>query len=167
MRAWLAKTVSKMADSKHEKATPWLEKDALPRIGNMPITAVTAIGPREVLRALRVIEARGAVDSAHCIKQICGQVLRYTVAEGSAERYMTADLRGALAHAEKKHYAALTELPQLGGLMRSIFDDTANAHTVKALKLTPLVFSRPGELRAAEWSEFNLDTAEWRIPAAR
>jgi integrase len=163
-RAWLAKTAPRLADSTHEKTTTWLEKDVFPHIGKMPIAA---IGPRDVLRALRVIEARGAVDSAHRIKQICGQVFRFAVAEGSAERDITADLRGALEFAEKTHYAAITEPVQLGELMLAIADYTGNLYTIEALKLTPLVFVRPGELRAAEWVEFNLDAAEWRIPGGK
>lgn len=125
---------------------------------------ISSIGPRDVLRALRVIEARGAVDSPHRIKQICGQVFRFAVAEGTVERDITADLRGALQHAGKKHYAAITDPAQVGQLMRSIYDYTGNSYIIEALKLTALVFVRPGELRAAEWAEFDLEGAQWRIP---
>ncbi len=106
-------------------------------------------------------------DSAKRIHQICGQVFRFAVAEGSAERDVTADLRGALQQAEKGHYAAITEPKQVGALMRSIFAYNGHLYTMAALKLSPLVFVRPGELRKAEWAEMDLDGAEWRIPGSK
>ena len=129
---------------------------------------MSTIGPRDVLdRAVRKIEARGSIDTAHRAMQICGQVFRYAVAVGSAERDVTVDLRGALATIPESHFSAITEPHQAGELMRSIFDYTGHPCTVAALKLTPLVFVRPGELRTAEWAEIDLDAAEWRIPGAQ
>jgi integrase len=113
------------------------------------------------------MEGRGALDSVQRVKQICGQVFRYAVATGSAERDVTQDLKGALAKAKAGHFAAITEPQQAGALMRSIYDYTGHPYTVAALKLAPLVFVRPGELRTAEWSEIDLDAAEWRIPGAK
>jgi integrase len=113
------------------------------------------------------MEARGAIDSAHRVKQVCGQVFRYAVASGLAERDVTADLRGALATALKSNYAAITDPKQAGDLMRSIHAYTGHPYAVAALKLSPLVFVRPGELRAAEWAEIDLDAAEWRIPGRK
>ena len=150
--------------STHGKITTWLEKDVFPFIGKMPIST---IGPRDVLGALRVMEARGALDSVQRVKQVCGQVFRYAVACGSAERDVTQDLKGAMAKATPSHFAALTEPKPVGDLMRSIFAYTGHPYTVAALKLTPLVFVRPGELRTAEWTEMDLDAAEWRIPGAK
>jgi integrase len=98
---------------------------------------------------------------------LCGQVFRFAVVSGLAERDVTADLRDALATKTGTHYAALTEPKQVGQLMRSIYDYAGHPYTVAALKLTPLVFVRPGELRTAEWSEIDLDAAEWRIPASK
>ena len=163
-REWLEKSAAERMASTHTKVTTWLEKDVFPYIGRMPISA---IGPRDVLAALRHMEGRGALDSVQRVKQICGQVFRYAVASGSAERDVTQDLKGALAKAVAGNFAAITEPKQAGALLRSIFVYAGHPYTVAALKLSPLVFVRPGELRTAEWAEFDLDAAEWRIPASK
>ena len=163
-RQWLTKTAAERAASTQEKVTTWLEKDVFPSIGKKPIST---IGPRDVLAAVQKMEARGAIDSAHRVKQICGQVFRYAVASGLAERDVTADLRGALATVPKSNYAAITDPKQAGELMRSIHSYTGHPFALAALKLSPLVFVRPGELRAAEWEEIDLDAAEWRIPGRK
>lgn len=163
-RDWLAKTAAERMASTHSKVTTWLEKDVFPWIGAMPISA---IGPRDVLAALRKMEARGALDSVQRVKQICGQIFRYAVASGSAERDVTQDLKGALAKHVAGHFAAITEPKQAGDLMRAIFSYQGHPYTVAALKLSPLVFVRPGELRTAEWAEIDLDAAEWRIPGSK
>lgn len=162
-RAWLATTESKRAKVTQSRITTLLEKDIFPYIGSMPISNIK---PRDVLdKAVRRIEARGTIDTAHRAKQFCGQIFRYAVAVGLAERDVTTDLRGALASIPESHFAAITEPKKAGELMRSIFDYGGHPYTVAALKLTPLVFVRPGELRTAEWAEIDLDAAEWRIPA--
>jgi len=162
-RAWLATTESKRAKVTQSRITTLLEKDIFPFIGSMPISNIK---PRDVLdKAVRRIEARGTIDTAHRAKQFCGQIFRYAVAVGLAERDVTTDLRGALASIPESHFAAITEPKKAGELMRSIFDYGGHPYTVAALKLTPLVFVRPGELRTAEWAEIDLDAAEWRIPA--
>ena len=163
-RDWLAKTAADRMSSTQGKVTAWLEKDVFPFIGTMPISA---IGPRDVLAALRKMEARGALDSVHRVKQVCGQVFRYAVATGSADHDVTQDLKGALAKATAGHFGAITEPKQLGGLMRSIYAYTGHPCTVAALKLSPLVFVRPGELRTMEWSELDLDATQWRIPGSK
>ena len=163
-RDWLAKTAADRMPTTQDKITAWLEKDVIPFIGKMPISA---IGPRDVLAALRKMEARGALESVQRVKQVCGQVFRYAVATGSAERDVTQDLKGALAKPTAGHFAAITEPKQAGDLMRSIFDYSGHPCTVAALKLSPLVFVRPGELRTMEWVEVDLDAAEWRIPASK
>jgi integrase len=164
-RSWLAKTASKRAQVTQSRITTLLEKDLFPFIGSMPISSIK---PRDVLdKAVRKIEARGAIDTAHRAKQICGQIFRYAVAVGLAERDVTTDLRGAIASIPKSHFSAITEPKQAGELMRAIFDYTGHPCTVAALKLSPLVFVRPGELRTAEWAEIDLDAAEWRIPASK
>lgn len=161
---WLKATAAKRAAITQDKVSTWLRKDVFPYIGKMPITT---IGPRDVLAVVRKMEARGVIDSAKRVAQICGQVFRFAVAEGTAERDVTADLRGAFQHAEKKHYAAITDPAKLGELLRSIHAYTGHPGTVAAMKLAPMVFLRPGELRAGEWAEIDLGAAEWRIPAAR
>jgi integrase len=160
-RQWLAKTASERAISTQEKVTGWLNHDVFPFIGAKPISA---IGPRDVLAAVQKVESRGAIDSAHRVKQICGQVFRYAVASGFAERDVTADLKGALAAPERGHYAAITEPKQVAALLRSIDGYCGHPYALAALKLSPLVFVRPGELRAAEWVEIDLVAGEWRIP---
>lgn len=161
---WLQATAANRAPITQDKVSTWLKKDINPYIGTMPIST---IGPRDVLAVARKMEARQVFDSAKRIVQICGQVFRYSVAEGTAERDVTTDLRGALQQADKKHFAAITDPKQAGNLMRSIFDYSGHPYTVAALKLTPLVFVRPGELRTAEWAEIDLDAAEWRIPGSK
>lgn len=165
-RDWLAKTKARRANTSQAKVTTWLEKDVFPFIGSMP---VSSIGPRDVLdKVVRKIEARGAIDTAHRVKQLVGKVFRYAVVERLAERDVTADLREALTSKGKTvHHAAITEPAELGGLLRSIDAYSGHKTTVVALKITPLVFVRPVELRTMEWPELRLDDAEWRIPGAK
>jgi len=118
-------------------------------------------------KVARRMEARGIHESAHRIVQICSQVFRYAVAIGLVERDVTVDLRGALVSVEKTNYAAITDPKQVGQLMRSIRAYEGHPTVRAALQLSPLVFVRPGELRAAEWSEMDLDAGEWRIPSSR
>jgi len=161
---WLMKTAAIRSESTQVKVTAWLENDVFPSIGGKPIST---IGPRDVLAAVQKMEARGAIDSAHRVKQLCGQIFRYAVAMGSAERDVTADLKGALSTAPKSNYAAITEPKKVGELMRAINDYAGHPYATAALKLSPLVFVRPGELRAAEWVEIDLEAAEWRIPGRK
>ncbi|MDR3453792.1 MAG: integrase arm-type DNA-binding domain-containing protein [Rhodoferax sp.] len=163
-RHWLAKTAPIRAQGTQDNITSWLEKDVFPFIGKMPIST---IGPRDVLATVRKMEVRGAIDSAHRVKQICGQVFRFAVADGTAERDVTADLKGALSAVPRTHFAAITEPKQAGDLMRSIFNYSGHPCTVAALKLNPMLFVRPGELRTMEWAEIDLEAAEWRIPGSK
>ncbi len=136
----------------------------VPWLGTKPVKAVSA---PELLSVLRRIEAKGALETAHRVKQVCGQVFRYAIATGRAERDPSGDLRGAIPPASGKHMATITDPKEIGGLLRSIDDYRGNIVTRCALQLAPLVFVRPGELRQAEWSEFDLEMAEWRIPAEK
>jgi integrase len=164
-RDWLEKTAANRAEVTQGKVQTWLEKDVFPHIGSFPMRS---IGPRDVLeKVVRRMEARGAIDTAHRIKQLCGQVFRYAVVTGSAERDVTADLKDALKVKIKEHHAALTEPKEVGQLLRAIYEYTGHPTTVAALKLAPMVFVRPGELRTAEWAEIDLNTAEWRIPGSK
>jgi hypothetical protein len=139
-RAWLAKTAASRATSTQEKNTAWLEANIFPVIGSLPISTIK---PKDVLSALRRIEARGAIESAHKIKQLCGQVFRFAVASGLADRDVTVDLRGALSAVPEAHYAAITEPEQAAKLLRSIDAYDGHAYAAAALKLAPLVFVRP------------------------
>jgi hypothetical protein len=122
--------------------TTWLEKDVFPSIGSKPNSS---IGPRDVLATVQKMEGRGATDSAHRAKQICGQVFRFAVATGLAERDVTADLRGALAAVPKTNYVAITEPKQAGDLMRSIHAYTVHPYAAAALKLSALGVRATGE----------------------
>ncbi len=141
-----------------------LEKDIFPWIGKQQINTITA---PELLAVLRRIESRGALETAHRAMQNCSQVFRYAVATGKAERDPTQDLKGALPPVKKKHLASITDPKRIGELLRAI--DGYKGHFISrcALRLAPLVFVRPGELRQAEWSEIDLDKAEWKIPAEK
>jgi integrase len=161
---WLEQLDSNRTMKTQHKVINWLEHDVFPLIGHKP---VTSLKPRDFLLVARKIEARGAIDSAHRVLQVCGQICRFAVASDALERDLTADLRGALKPVPRSNYAALTEPPQVGVLMRAIFGYEGSPAVVAALKLAPLLFVRPGELRTAEWREIDLDAAEWRIPAAK
>lgn len=164
-RDWLLKTKNKRAEVTRAKILQWLEKDVFPFIGSEPIAKVK---PKELLdKVLRRMEARGVNESAHRIAQICSQVWRYAVISGLAEHDIAADLRGALASIKKTSHPAITDPKGLGALLRSIQAYEGQPSVRAALQLSPMVFLRPGELRAAEWSEIDLEAAEWRIPAAR
>jgi integrase len=159
---WLAKL--KIAPATREKAD-WMFRELIfPHIGSMPVRQLTA--PR-ILEVLRKLEARGKHETAHRTKQRISQVIRYAIATGRADSDPTRDLRGALTAIEVTSRAAITEPARVGELMRAIDGYQGDPATCAALKLAPLVFVRPGELRGAEWREFDLDAAEWRIPGAR
>jgi len=163
-REWFAKFSPRWAPTHSSKIITRMEKDIFPWLGSRPVSAITA---PELLTCLRRIEARGALDTAHRAHQNCGQIFRYAVATGRAERDPSGDLRGALPPATHVHYASITEPEKIGALLRAIdgYDGTFVSRC--ALRIAPLVFVRPGELRAAKWAEFDLDKAEWRIPAER
>jgi len=164
-RDWLDKTAATRKPATQERAQQWIERAIVPYIGKLPIAT---IGPRDLLeQVLRKVERRGTVETAHRINQLCGQIWRFAVQSGLADRDITADLRGALATRVEKHYAAITEPKQAGELLRAIHAYKGHPTTEAALKLVPLVFVRPGELRAAEWAEIDLDNAQWRIPGAK
>lgn len=158
-REWFDKMRSTWVASHGDKIIRRLERDVFPWIGATSIGAITA---PEVLTAIRKIEDRGRLETAHRALQNCGQIFRYAVATGRAERDPTGDLRGALPPVKEKHFAALTEPQKVGGLLRAI-DGFSGTFIVKAaLKLSPLVFVRPGELRRALWEDIDLEAGEWR-----
>lgn len=158
-REWFAKYAPGWAESHASKIIQRLEKDVFPWLGGRPIAEITA---PELLAVLRRIEGRGAHDTAHRALQNCGQIFRYAVATGRAERDPSADLRGALSPVKHENYAAITDPAKVGELLRAI-DGFQGTFIVKcALQLAPMLFVRPGELRMAEWSGFDLAKGEWR-----
>jgi len=163
-REWLTMQEKKLATITLKKAKWMLETFAFPQIGSRPITQITA---PEILAMLRKVEAIGINETARRTKQRVSQIYRYAIATGRAERDLTVDLRGALAPVVSKNHAAITEPTRVGELLRAIDGYQGHIITHLALKLAPLVFVRPGELRAAQWDEVDLGRAEWRIAAER
>lgn len=158
-REWFDRYQPTWAISHASKIIQRLEKDIFPWIGGKPIAELTA---PQLLTVLRRIENRGALDTAHRAHQNMGQVFRYAVATGRAERDPSRDLRGALASPKREHFAAITDPKAVGELLRAI-DGFRGTFTVQcALKLAPLFFVRPGELRTAKWEQFDFEKAEWR-----
>jgi len=163
-REWYARFISSWTTGHAETIKNRLERDVFPWIGKRPIAEIKA---PEVLKVLQRVESRGTLETAHRIRTICGQVFRYAVATGRAERDPATDLRGALPQPQEKHRAAITEPRKAGELLRAI-DGYQGSFVVKcALRFLPLVFTRPGELRHAEWSEIDFENAEWNIPAGK
>jgi integrase len=161
---WLAKQ-----EREHQSATTlskmrWLLSFAFSVVGDRPVAEITA---PELLTALRQVEARGRYDTARRLRSTCGRVFRYAVATGRAERDPSVDLRGALTAPKVRHRAAITDPKAIGAMLRAIDGFDGQPTTLAALRLAPLVFVRPGELRNAEWTEFDLDAAEWKIPASK
>jgi integrase len=146
------------------KKKQWLLGFASKEFGRRPIAEIKA---PEILDALRRIEKRGRHETATRVRNTVGAVFRFAIATGRAERDPTGDLRGALIAPTVTHRATIVEPRAVGALLRAIDGFEGHASTRYALKLAPLVFVRPGELRKAEWAEFNLEDAEWHITAAK
>ncbi len=163
-RDWLAQQEAVLAPVTHAKAKWILDTLVGPWLGARPILEV---GPPDVLAVLKRIEARGKHETAHRAKQRISQVFRYAIGTGRAHRDPTPDLRGALTPTKATPRAAVTTPDRVGELLRAIDGYEGTFVVASALKLAPLVFVRPGELRAAEWAELDLDQAEWRLPAER
>ena len=164
-RTWLATVhAAKVSEGHAERTRIRLEQDVFPWLGRKPLASIRA---PELLECLRRVEARGAIETAHRVKQACGQVFRFGLASGLCERNWAADLTDALTPVNVNHRAAIIDPKRAGELLRAIEDYRGMPTTRAALKLAPLVFVRPGELRKAEWAEFDLDEAVWKIPAER
>jgi integrase len=163
-REWFTMFSVKWVAGHSEKIIRRLELNVFPYIGTRPIKAITA---PELLAVLRRMESRGANETAHRALQVCGRVLRFALATGRDERDPSRDLSGALAPTKEKHLASITDPDKVGALLRALDAYEGSWITRCALRLAPLVFVRPGELRAAQWAEFDFEKAEWRIPAAR
>jgi len=163
-REWHGKYTPSWSPTHAATTIERLERDAFPWIGAQPIGEIRAL---DLLTVLRRVEERGALETAHRVKGICGQVFRYAVATGRAERDPVVDLKGAIPAATTVHRAAITDPKEVAGLLRAI-DGYQGSFVVKcALQLASLFFVRPGELRHAEWSEFDFDAATWSIPAGK
>lgn len=163
-REWLGKKKAVLAPATYTKASWLLEELAFPWLGSRPISEIDA---PTVLSVLRRVEARGKLETAHRLKQHCSQVFRYAVATGRATRDPCPDLRGALATPKTEHHASITDPNELGHLLRDLDGYKGSLVTATALRLAPLIFVRPGELRHAEWAEFDLEEGLWRIPGEK
>lgn len=158
-REWFAKREKIWDVDYSSKVLASFVNDIFPWIGSRPISEVT---PPELLGVLRKIESRGANETAHRAKGNLGQVFRYAIATGRCARDPAADLRGALAPVISTHLASTTDPKALAGILRATYDYSGSPIVVCALRLAPLVFVRPGELRSAEWKDIDLAAAEWR-----
>lgn len=163
-REWIKKEEPTWAASHTNKILRRLEMYVFPWLGGMPVSDIKAI---DVLKAARRVEEMGAIESAHRVAQNCGQVFRYAIATGRAERNPVPDIKGALKTAKPGHMAAITEPIKVGALLRALDGFEGTLIVRCALQLAPLVFVRPGELRKAEWADIDLDTAEWRYIATK
>jgi len=165
-REWYAKIAPMLADTTKEKIIRRLEVDAFPVIGNRPISSLAAA---DLIRVIERIEQRGSVDIARRVHNYIGRIFRYAVGRGLVARDPSRDieLRDILPPADVQHHASVTDPKAVGGLLRAIDGFTGAFTTRCALRLAALVFVRPGELRHAEWTEFDFDKAEWRIPAGK
>jgi integrase len=163
-REWYEKFSPNWVEAHGGRIIRHLERDIFPYLGSRPIVDITA---PDLLQVIRRIEARGALETAHRALGNCGQVFRYAIQTGRATRDLSADLRGALPPAKGEHFAAVTKPAEVAEILRAIHAYKGSEVVSCALRLAPLVFVRPGELRGAEWAEFDLDKAEWCIPASR
>ena len=163
-REWLAVKSPEWMEETAKRATGWLENNVFPIIGKRPITELEYNAP-ELLVVLQRMVKRGAVDSAHRVREHMGSVFRYAIATGRAKHDPVADLRDALPKAQATNFAALTKPDDIAALLRAIDGYQGSAVTRAALLLSPMVFQRPGEIRQAEWANIDLEAAEWRVPA--
>jgi integrase len=158
-REWFANNKPTWAENHSIKIIKRLENDVFPWLGSNPIAKITA---PQLLAVFRRIENRGTLDTAHRAKGNCSQIFRYAIATGRAERDPCPDLRDALPTPKESHFPSITEPPAVGELLRAIDAFKGTLVVRSALLLAPLLFVRPGELRRAEWSGFDLNKAEWR-----
>lgn len=160
-REWFERKKGSWSEGHARTVIQRLERNIFPYVGNHPILDIT---PQKLLAVLRLIESREAFDTARRMRGICSQIFRYAISTGTAERDPAADLKGALTEAPVKHMATITDPKQIGELLKAIDGYSGSIITKCALKLAPLVFVRPGELRHAEWPEIDFDDSLWRIP---
>ena len=161
---WISRQSEKLTVSHREKIARAFEKDIFPWLGETPIADIKAM---DLLPALRRIEERGAIETAHRILSYCGQVFRYAVITGRADGDPSKDLKGALRTVKGGHFAAITDPSKVGPLLNAI-DDYQGSFVVKsALKIAPLVFVRPGELRHMKWADIDFDVCEWRYKVTK
>lgn len=163
-REWHELQTPKWSSNYAKRVMHIMTRNLFPFIGTKPIAEITA---PEILALLRKVEARGIISTAHALKYVCSNIMRYAIATGRAERDPAADLRGALTPNIKKHRPALTNPEKVGRLMHSIYHYTGSMVVRSALQILALTFCRSSEIRYAQWQEFDFEDRLWRIPAER
>lgn len=163
-REWHGKKTTQLAPNHRKQLLSRLENQLFPYIGGIPFAKLE---PTDILAAVRHAEERGAVETAHRLVQLAGQVCRYARLCGYTKYDVASGLKEALQPVQAKHHAALTDPVEIGHLLRAIDGYQGDISTIYALRIMPYVFVRSGELRGAKWQEFNLDAAEWVVPAGR
>lgn len=161
---WWVKREKEIVAGTAKREKRLLETYLQPYLGDLPIGDITA---PVLLAALRRPEAAGKVETAHRARSLAGQVFRYAIATGRTERNPAADLVGALETPKGEHFASVTDPNQIGPLMRALYGYNGTPVVAAALKLGPLIFVRPGELRHARWVDIDLDAAEWRYTTSK
>lgn len=159
-REWHLKFSQRLSKGHSDRLLKGLARDIFPWLGKKPIAEIT---PVELLTTMRRIESRGAVETAHRTLSTCGQIFRYAIATGRTDRDPSPDLKGALPPVKGGHLAAITDPAKVGALLRMLDFYKGTFAVSCALKLAPLLFVRPGELRKMEWSDIDFEAAEWRF----
>lgn len=159
-RAWLDERGQTVEAAQNAKTLARLENDALPWLGRRPITEIDA---PEILAVLKRVDARGARYTAHRLRSEISRVFRFGIKEGYCKSDPARDLVGAIPQAKQQHFASITDPAKVGEMLRAFDAFSGTFPVLCALKLAPLLFVRPGELRTAEWSDIDLDRSEWRF----
>lgn len=163
-REWLATSASTRGAATQQRVVSWFERDVFPLIGNVPVNSVP---PPDILDVMQRMQARGIIDSMRRVLAYISKVFELAMVKELVERDPTTGIAAQLQQRNEGHFAALTKPVEVGGLIRAIYGYQGHPYCRAALKLAPLVFVRPHMLRHAEWSEMNLEAAEWRIPAEK
>lgn len=163
-REWHKMQSNTWVDSHSQRVLRRLESKFFPWIGKLP---VADIDPPELLQQLRRIEARGTLDTAHRCWQYLRSIFSYAIATGRATRNPATDIEGSLTPTKGKHFPAVTDPKEVGELLRTIYGYEGTFVVSSALKLCPLVFVRPGELRQAKWKDIDLEDSTWTFAASK
>jgi integrase len=163
-QAWMAEHRSAVSAGTCAHAAAWLKNDVLPWLGKRPIAAIAA---PEILAVLRKVDERGARNTAHRVRGLISQVFLYGIRQGLCKGNPARDLAGAIPSAAPRHFASIVEPGKVGQLLRDLDGFSGTYPVACALRLAPMLFVRPGELRKAEWSQFDLDKAQWRYMVSK
>jgi integrase len=158
-RGWMDERKTTVEPAQHDKTLARMENDVFPWLGKRPIAEIDA---PEILVVLKRVDGRGARFTAHRIRSEISRVFRYGIKEGHCKADPARDLVDAIPPAQTTHFASITEPEKVGEMLRAFDGFTGTFPVLCALKLAPMLFVRPGELRKAEWAQFDLDKGEWR-----